>query len=160
MYLIVVIFIVIAIIIRLVYLSNITDIWMHSYCLDTRCYSNKRHRRCACNLSLLVSCFHSTPRTSSFSFLEILFDQNRFLRFCLRLSRPVEVQETWCERTFLFYTTEIRHDHNVYERDLLLTMAWKISRDTCCCASDKTQLEIPTCSNCNCHFSCTSIHFL
>jgi len=33
------------------------------------------------------------------------------------------VQETRYERTFLPYAIEIRHDHNVYERNLLSTMA-------------------------------------
>ena len=160
MYLIVVIFIVIAIIIRLVYLSNTTDIWMHSYCLDTRCYSNKRHISCACNLSSQVSCFRSTPHTSSFSFLEILYDQNRFLRFRLRLSRLTEDQGKIVGLTFWPCTKEIHRGHNAHARNLLLTTACKTCVYQFCCASDKTQLEIPTCSSCNCHFSCTSNHFL
>ena len=160
MYLILVVFIAIALVIRLVYSQNTSDTWMHSYCLDTRCYSNKRHRRCACNLSSQVSYFRSTPHTSSFSFLEILSYQKMFLRLRLRLLWLAGVQETWCERTILPYTTEIHHVHSAYERNLLSTMAWKISRSSFCCASDKTQLGVPTCSSCSCHFSCTSTHFL
>ena len=133
---------------------------MRSCCSNIQCYSNKRHRCCACNLSSQVSCFRSTPHTSSFSFLEILFYQRMFLRHRLRLLWLAGVQETRFERTFLPYATEIRHDHNVYERNLLSTMACKISIGTYCCASDKTQPEIPSCSCCNYLFSCTSNHFL